>query len=255
MINYIISLSILLDQIFTMANANVDIVYNAEEFNALSITDRYSDDMSIIFIFEELNLGNSERTRLINDGITSISAMVEQYGYDIKSFQNYLQNLNKIFATAPNLADRVYLSPPVIMQLCGALFYFNHCVNSLHIIPDIMSADGTFLSENYDHFKVLTNEIIEDEEEEEIEIPKLKGHENWVQWRDAFTASLSNCFGARQIPIDYVVNMSDRDAIHGNNAKAEFIAVNLEDEDIFVSKTDYFGPGYKAMIMPSYGRS
>ena len=222
------------------------IAYDNVALSALSATDQYSANMGIVFLFEELNLGNAERDRLWNDGIQAVGDMVDQYGYDIKSFQTYLQNLNKTFATAANPADRVYLSPQVIMQLCGALFYFNHCVNTLYIIPDVTSADGTFLMENYDHFKTLSGESKDDEDDDDIDIPVLKGHENWVQWRDAFVAVLSNSYGARGIPIDYLVDDTKRNVTKANAAYQEYDAVNLEDEGLFTTMTIHFGPAFKS---------
>ena len=222
------------------------IAYDAAVLLAISATDRYTDDMGIVFFFEELNLGNAERDRLWNDGIQSVGELVDQYGYDIKSFQTYLQNLNKTFATAANPADRVYLSPPVIKQLCGALFYFNHCVNTLHIIPDILVTDGTFLMENYEQFQMLSGENDDDEEDDNIDIPTLKGHENWVQWRDAFIASLSNSYGSRGIPYDYLVDETERDVTRANAAYIEYDAVNLEDEGLFKTMAVHFGPTFKS---------
>ena len=100
--------------------------------------------MGIILILNELNLNNSEGTHLNNDGKIYVSTMIELYGYDVKSLQVYLQNLNEIFAAAANTAYQVYLLSPVIMQLGGALFCFNHCVITLHMIPDVMSADDIY---------------------------------------------------------------------------------------------------------------
>ena len=220
--------------------------YNAAVLIPLSITDRYSHEMGIVHIFEEINLGGAERNRFFNDGLNSVGALVETYGYDVKSFKVYLESLNKTFATAGAIADRVYFTPPIIMKLCGALFYFNHCVYTLHAIPDVMEADGDFLLENYEHYSAITKEKDDDEDDSEVRIPKLKGHENWIQWRDAFMADLANTVGMRGISIDYVVNTEPRDTTHGNAARTEFIAVNLEDEGLFLAQAVHFGPTYKS---------
>ena len=222
------------------------IAYDNVALTALSTTDQFTDEMGIVFLFEELNLGNPERNRLWKDGIQAIGDMVDQYGYDIKSFKAYLQNLNKTFASAADPGDKVYFSPPVIMQLCGALFYFNHCVNTLYIVPEVTSADGTFLMENYDHFKSLSGENEDDEDDDDIDIPVLKGHENWVQWRDAFVAVLSNSYGARGIPIDYLIDGTKRKVTKANAAYEEYDVINLEDEGLFTTMTVHFGPAFKS---------
>ena len=125
------------------------IPYDQVALEALPLDKRYTDPLVMVFIFEELDLGIPERDRFVNDGLSSVNAMVDQYGYDVKSLQTYLQNLNKTFATAHTVADRVYFSPPNIMKLSGALFYFNHCINTLHSVPDVMEASEDHLMENY----------------------------------------------------------------------------------------------------------
>jgi hypothetical protein len=114
--------------------AELDVKYNRDVLLGLSITDRYSNDMSIHHVFEELNLNNSERACLLNVGLTPVQDLVDQHGYDIKAFITYLQTLNKTFATATAVATRVYFSPPIIAQFAGLLFYFNHCINTLHAV-------------------------------------------------------------------------------------------------------------------------
>jgi len=210
----------------------------------LSITDRYSANMGLIYIFEELQLGENERLRIINDGLTSVERIVHQYNYDIKAFAIYLQNLNKTFANASE-DNRVYYSPPVISQLCGLLFYFNHCVNTLHVIPDVIEVEATFMQENYDQYKELTDETGDDSDAEDIDIPTLKGHENWIKWREAFIANLSITIGQRGIPIDYLIDSTERTSSHGNSAFEEYQTVNFEDDNLFKHGAVHFGLGFK----------
>ena len=97
------------------------IAYDNVALTALSTTDQFTAEMGIVFLFEELNLGNPERNRLWKDGIQAIGDMVDQYGYDIKSFKAYLQNLNKTFALATNPGDKVYF---LLQSSCN---YVEHC--------------------------------------------------------------------------------------------------------------------------------
>ena len=227
-----------------MAAANVN--YDATILAPLTTTERYEHAMGLIHIFETIGLGNSQRVRLIDDGLSTIQDLIHQYGYDIKSFSSYLQNLNKTFATSA-AATRVYYSPPEISQLCGGLFYFNHCVNSLHIVPDVLQVDSDFLQDNYDHYKqLIADQDNDDDDAEDIDLPKLKGHENWVQWRDAFIAHLGMTIGSRGISLDYVVNQNARNATHGNATREEYETVDLEDDDIFTNRAIHFGIGYKS---------
>ena len=220
------------------------IAYNQATIESLSITERYSDSQGLVYIFEQMNLGNNERDRIFNDSLTTISEIVDQYNYDIKSFMQYLQNLNKTFASA-GAANRIYFSPPAISQLCGCLFYYNHCVNTLHIIPDVMEVDIESLQSNYSHYKELNSTEDDDSDAEDVEIPTLKGHDNWTRWRDAFIANLSTTIGSRGIPIDYLIDSTERQTQRGNATYEEYETVNLTDDNLFKTMSVHYGVGYK----------
>ena len=64
--------------IVIMAENDLVIEYDDTVLPPLSITDRYSHDMSILYMFKELGLSDAKHTRLINDGISSIEALVGQ---------------------------------------------------------------------------------------------------------------------------------------------------------------------------------
>ena len=220
-------------------------VYDAAILPPLTLSERYTHAQSINFIFHEIGLTNPERVRLINDGMISVQALVNMYGHNIKDFRTYLEGLNKTFASASVAANRVYYTPVIISKLMGVLFYFSHCVETLHRMPDVLSVDNAFIIENYEHWKSFPKEVDTDEDSEDIIIPKLKGHENWVQWRDAFIASLGNIIGGRGIPIDYVIDMTLRDATRGNATRTDYLVINLEDDGIFLTQSVHFGPMFK----------
>lgn len=222
------------------------LAYDEGVLNPLSLMERYENDMGLIYVFEEIGLGNNERVRIINDGLNSIQEIVNQYGYDVKSFKTYLQNLNKTFANATGV-NKVYYSPKTISELCGCLFYFNHCLNTLHIIPDVMQVDAVFLKDNDIHGNRLIKEANdEDSDHEDVDLPKLKGKENWTKFRDAFEANLSSTVGARGITIDYLIDDTTRTSTHGNALFEEYLNVDLEDEGLFKTQSVHFGEGYKS---------
>ena len=61
-------------------------VYDATILPPLTQNQHYTNSQSINYIFHEIRLPNRERTRLINDGLTSIETLVNMYGHNIKSF-------------------------------------------------------------------------------------------------------------------------------------------------------------------------
>ena len=99
--------------------------YDANILPPLTYIKRYEDEMGLIFIFDEISLGTNEQDHIVNNGIHALQELVEHYHYDIKSFKDYLQNLNKIFDNAAG-NDRIYFLPKNISDLCGCFFYFNH---------------------------------------------------------------------------------------------------------------------------------
>ena len=220
-------------------------VYDPAILPPLTQNERYTNAQSIAYIFHQIGLRNPERVRLINDGLTSVQALVNMYQHNVKGFRTYLEGLNKTFATASTVANRVYYTPVIISKLMGVLFYFGHCVETLHVMPDVLSVDDAFIIENYEHWKSLSKELDTDDDTEDITIPQLKGHENWVQWRDTFMASLGNIIGGRGIPIDYVIDMTLRDATRGNATRTDYLVINLEDEGLFLTQSVHFGPMYK----------
>jgi hypothetical protein len=70
--------------------AAIDIEYDLAALEPLTVSQRYVAEMGIIHLFEEMELPGPERTRLITDGLTTIQDLVNQYGYDIKSFKDYI---------------------------------------------------------------------------------------------------------------------------------------------------------------------
>jgi len=220
-------------------------IYDPAILPPLTQSERFTNTQSINYIFHEIGLSNPERVRLINDGMTSVQALVNMYGHNIKHFCTYLEGLNKTFASANQVANRVYYTPIIISKLMGVLFYFSHCVETLHKMPDVLSFDNAFIVENYEHWKSFSKEVDTDQDTEDITVPQLKGHENWVQWRDAFVASLGNIIGGRGIPIDYVLDMTLRDATRGNATRTDYLVINLEDDDLFLTQSVNFGPMFK----------
>ena len=112
-------------------------------------------------------------------------------------------------------------------------------------MPDVLSVDNDLIIENYEHQKSFSKEVDSEEDTDEITIPQLKGHENWVQWRDAFVASLGNIIGRRGIPIDYIIDMTPRDATRGNATRMDRLVIDLQDDNLFLTQSVHFGPMYK----------
>ena len=80
--------------------AQVNVTLDNNVFRALTLTERYEDKQGLFFIFDEMNLPDPERRRIVNNGITSIDALAEQFCYNVEGFESHLLQLNKTFATS-----------------------------------------------------------------------------------------------------------------------------------------------------------
>ena len=60
----------------------MNVNYNAATLNPLDTSERYTYRMGILYLFNKLGMANPIRTRLLNDGLSSMNNLVEQYGYD-----------------------------------------------------------------------------------------------------------------------------------------------------------------------------
>lgn len=77
----------------------------------------------------------------------------------------------------------------MINRLVGVLFAFSVATEIVHNIPDIMNitmgiAQG--YGSDYRHYK---NAKLSDKDDDDIKLPKLEGHKNWIAFRDHFETS------------------------------------------------------------------
>jgi hypothetical protein len=103
------------------------------------------------------------------------------------------------------------------------------------------------MQENHDKWKEMTKTKSNDDDSDvdHIKLTPLKGHENWVKWRDSFTSKISNTIGTRGISMDYLLDKTPCDVTHPNSTLVEYDTVNLEDDDIFKTKAVHFGNSFK----------
>ena len=76
-----------------------------------------------------------------------------------------------------------------------------------HMLPDkeLIDRDRAMaLIEPYRIYMKFKEEEIDNEVI--IDLPELKGHDNWISFRDKFTSNLSNAPGSNGEPLLYVVD-------------------------------------------------
>ena len=213
-----------------------------------TITDRYDDAASFTGMLTRIGLPNRERNRLNTDGFTTMKLMVNHYTTDVEDLRKYLKELNKTYGTAAgNL--RCNFNPFIISRLIGVTHYFNFCVKSLHVIPDIDLVDldesdtlGSFYTSE---FKEISNSD-DNEEDFEVKVPELTDPTKWLKFRDSLIERLGKMTGARGIPIDYVINFTTRQVTNQNSQLVEINdIVDISDIATYSTRVVHFGPAYK----------
>ena len=213
-----------------------------------TITERYSHGDHFANLLVELGMTNTQVARLQSDGFTSMQILVSHYqSGGASNLEKYLRDLNKTFANSAAVL-RVYYNPVIITRLCGCLNYFSLCVMSFHTIPDIDLVSQE-LARNLGSFwnKFKADKKIQDENDDDtnIDLPKLKGAASWISFRDAFTHKLRDTSTSRGFSLAYLVDTTVRPVTHGNSALLESDIIDLEEEDVFETKTIHFGSSYR----------
>ena len=215
-----------------------------------SITNKYSDPVHFNNLLTEIGLNNTQIARLESDGFTMMEQLVSHYqNGGAADLEKYLRDLNKIFANAI-VALRVYYNPVIINRLCGCLIYFLQRVYSFHTIPDIELINvatsgnlGSFWTKFNADKKIKTNKSDDDTN---IDLPKLKGASSWISFCDAFTHKRRDTFNCCEFSLAYSVDTSTRQVTHGNATLLEIDIIDLEEEDVFETKTIHFDSSYRA---------
>jgi hypothetical protein len=223
----------------------VAVVLVPEQIEDLNISELYQDPMAFQVMLDNIGVPERERARITNDGFSTMNELVDHYANDVAGFKKYLENLNKTFATADE-ASKIYFTPPVTSKLTGVMHYFNVSVNGYHRVPDISIITADDANQFGRNYRESIKRKDSKDDDDDLDIPKLLGSTNWVDFRDAFTSKLSQHIGNRGFPIDYVVDNTTRNATHGNARLTEVDYVDLDDNEEYIHLTVHFGQPYKA---------
>ena len=213
--------------------------------DALTITDRYSDDNAFMCMLNRIGCGYKERFRMLHDGFDSMQSLVEHFQGGIENFKKHLSNSNKIWMNNNQSRMRGFFTPVLINKLVGVMYYFNTAVKVFHCVPDINQVDSDEAMEYANVYKeTILNEDKEDEAKDP-QLPELNDAKDWTPFKEAFLHMLSVTYGARKIPLSYLVDNTPRNSVRANAVMVEVDALDLEEDHIFERKAVHFGPTYK----------
>ena len=212
---------------------------------AETITEVYNTEQGITDVMTRFGIRQAGINRLVDDGFNSMNALVKQYESGVEGFKSYLKSINKTFGVNPDPALRVYFSPPLMTRMMGALFYCNICYYRLHQIPDIRLITQDIASDSYKIYEDLHNKENESEQDIDIQIPDLKGVNNWRSFRDSFEMKLEIVKSKSGFPLNYVIDQTPRTYTRANAARGEVALVDLTEPNVFKEQAVHFGKTYK----------
>ena len=199
----------------------------------------YSNDVQFLNMLQQIGVTQAGIAQLQADNFTSMQVLVDQYKGDVDEFATYLKTINKS-------GTNVRYSPVVCNRLIAVLRYFIQAVTCFHIVPDISMIDrdmATNLVDPYNTYRKLRNEDAEDEII--IDLPELKGHDNWIQFRDKFMSNLSNIIGSNGTPLSYVVDRTARTPTARTHPYMERPTVDLDSWETYKEEMIHFGTHFK----------
>ena len=222
------------------------IVFDPQILAGTTPIQRFEHPMGLLHIMNSVGVPDPERVRIITDGFDTMRELVTHYSGDTNAFKVYLEGLNKTFATAPRVENRIYFNPLVLAKLVGVIYYFDITYNCLHLVPDVLDVtpdNCITYSRNYRDFCLQSDK---DDGEDTLDLPKLQGASNWVTYRDAFLTKLSLSLGARGLSLNYVVDSTTRLATRANSPRQPTEPIDTTDDDLITTKATHIGPAYKA---------
>ena len=215
----------------------------ARQVQLLSITERYRNTASFTNMLARIGVTRGAINHLLSDDLDTMEVLVTQYKDDINDFHSYLKATNKSLL---NANPPVRFSPVVMDRILAVVHHYIQSVTCFHTIPDINLINRQEAMRMIDPYR-LYRQFKDDDVDEEIliDLPVLKGHENWITFRDKFLSNLMNTPGSNGTPLLYTVDQNARTITRANQALVEVDRISLDSWDFYHENMVHFGTHYK----------
>lgn len=215
----------------------------ARQVQLLSITERYRNTASFTNMLARIGVTRGAINHLLSDDLDTMEVLVTQYKDDINDFHSYLKATNK---SLQNANPPVRFSPVVMDRILAVVHHYIQSVTCFHTIPDINLINRQEAMRMIDPYR-LYRQFKDDDVDEEIliDLPVLKGHENWITFRDKFLSNLMNTPGSNGTPLLYTVDQNARTITRANQALVEVDRISLDSWDFYHENMVHFGTHYK----------
>jgi hypothetical protein len=218
-------------------------------YENLSNIEHYDSPTSFTNLLAIMKVGENEQSHLADDGFIKLRDIVEYFersnGSQIKK---YFEKINSTFGSSP-ANRRVYFPPRVIQHLSGIIWYYTHCVYTFHSIPSltqITMRKATSLGMQLEEIIDPTNEDKTPKSgEDEITLPKLKGSNTWIEFRDKIVLKITRMQNRRLISLEYLIDETSRQVSRTNANLITISEIDLSELETFKTKAVHFGSVYK----------
>ena len=219
------------------------------DYENLSNIEHFDSPASITNLLIMMRVGENERAHLVDDGFTRLRDVVEYFERSSGSqIKKYFEKINSTFGSSP-ATRRVYFPPRVIQHLSGIIWYYTHCVYTFHSIPSLTQITvqratslGMQLEEIIDPFGEDKNATNTDDE---ITLPKLRGGNTWIEFRDKIILKISKMQNRRLISLEYLIDESVRPVTRANANLIVVPEIDLSESEVFKTQAVHFGSVYK----------
>ena len=204
---------------------------------------KYEDATHFTDMLMRIGVTRACINQLQTDDFNTMKAIVSQYKGDVDDLETYLKNVNKSMANAVNPTR---FSPIVMDRMLAVIHHFIQAVHRFHTIPDMEAIDRERSMELIDTYR-MCKEFRESEIDDEvlIELPELKGHDNWITYRDKFLSNLHITPGSNGTPLSYIVDDTPRVIQRSNQPHFEPQEIRLDSWEIYSQSMVHFGAHYK----------
>ena len=208
----------------------------------MTITQRYQDERVFEAVLTNIGVPVQVQDVIIGDGINKLSTLVELYKEDIDSFEAYLKGINKAYN---NANPPIRISPLIMGRLIGVLFVFAVSVEILHHVPDPINITLQMAQDYGNHYRRYKSFKSSENDDDDVKLPKLDGHKNWITFRDQLENKLSRMNGSKYLTLSYVIDKTPRAVTTVTAPKVEVPTVDVSDLTNLKSYTVHFGPTFK----------
>ena len=220
-----------------------------ENYQVLTNVEHYANGASFTNLLAILGVAGNQATHLTNDGFVTLRDIVEFFERSSGSqIKKYFENINSTFGSSPP-NHRVYFTPRTIKQLSGIIWYYTHCVYTFHSIPSltlITVPRATELGMQLDEVLDPSGEESSGaKEDDDITLPKLKGGNTWIDFRDKIILKISRMHNRRLVSLDYLLDETERQVTRGNANLIVVPDIDVSDLDIFKTRSVHFGSTFK----------